>query len=375
MRHFLTSLKIRTKLLAGFVLVLAITAALGLTSLQRMSAINAAARIVTVHDFQSIVLASKLRAAALRLRIKEYHYLVGADATDLAATGRAMAGLIGDYQNARSGLGKLILGPDQTTRITALDSIWARYLNLHKTLISLADTDRAKAAAFQTQHMTGPIAEMMQALDAIYDSVAAHGEASGAVADRLYVQGSLFIAVLIGLALAAACLVGAALVQGIATPLRIMATAMRSLAAHDMAVNISGLGRGDEIGAMAESVLVFKESMLRADALAAERAQAQAHAMSQQATLRALSDAFERAATGLVAEVATASSTLQTTAQSMVTMAQQSGSQAASVALIAADASTSVQTVAAAADQLASSITEISRQVSHSAEITGQAVS
>jgi methyl-accepting chemotaxis protein len=375
MSGLVAGLRIQTKIFIGFVVVLAITAALGLTSLQRMSGINAAARVVTAHDFQSMVLASKLRADALRLRIKEYHYLVGTDAADLDATKRAMAMLIADYVRARSGLDKLTLGPDETSKITLLDNVWANYINLHHTLIGLADTDRAKASAFQTLHMVVPLADVMHVLDQIFESTVAHGEASGATAYRLYTDGRLFISVLIGLALAAACVVGAVLVRGIATPLREMAAAMRSLAGHDFTISMSGVGRGDEIGAMAESVLVFKDSMLRADALAAEREQAQAQAIAQQATLRALSNAFEVAASGLVAEVASASGALATTAQAMVAMSDQSGSEAASVATTASDASISVQTVAAAAEQLASSITEISRQVTHSAEITGQAVS
>ena len=46
-------------------------------------------------------------------------------------------------------------------------------------------------------------------------------------------------------------------------PLHGMTSAMRSLAAHDLAVEVPGLERGDEIGGMARAVWVFKENAIQ----------------------------------------------------------------------------------------------------------------
>ena len=50
-----------------------------------------------------------------------------------------------------------------------------------------------------------------------------------------------------------------------------MTGVMDRLARRDMAAEITGLGRKDEVGAMAAAVQVFKDSMIRSDQLAAEQ--------------------------------------------------------------------------------------------------------
>jgi methyl-accepting chemotaxis protein len=60
----------------------------------------------------------------------------------------------------------------------------------------------------------------------------------------------------------------------ISAPISAMTDAMRRLAAHDLSAETPGIGRGDEIGGMAAAVQVFKDNMIRTDAL--ERQQAEA---------------------------------------------------------------------------------------------------
>ncbi|KQT55193.1 MULTISPECIES: methyl-accepting chemotaxis protein [unclassified Aureimonas] len=52
--------------------------------------------------------------------------------------------------------------------------------------------------------------------------------------------------------------------RSIANPIGRMTTAMRRLADHDLATDIPGTGRADEIGRMAEAVQVFKDNALKA---------------------------------------------------------------------------------------------------------------
>jgi methyl-accepting chemotaxis protein len=72
--------------------------------------------------------------------------------------------------------------------------------------------------------------------------------------------------------------------------------------------------------------------------------------------------------------VASASTELQSSAESLAGSAEESTRQSSAAAAAAEQASTSVQTVASAAEQLSSSIVEINRQVSQSAEIAKSAV-
>lgn len=97
-------------------------------------------------------------------------------------------------------------------------------------------------------------------------------------------------------------------------------------------------------------------------------------AAAQRNTLRQTADAFETKVGALVSMLSSGATQLQATAQSMSATATQTNQQATTVAAAAEEASAGVRTVAAAAEELTASIHEISRQVAHSAEITGKAV-
>ncbi len=157
-------------------------------------------------------------------------------------------------------------------------------------------------------------------------------------------------------------------------PLHGLIAAMRRLADHDLAVEIPGAGRGDEIGAMAGAVQVFKDSMIRAADLSAQQvARDAAAAAAQKQAMNRTADGFQMKVGELAAALSQAAGTLEVAAKGMSATALETKQKAGQVTLAAADASSSVATVAAAAEQLASSIAEISRQVATAEQLTGQA--
>jgi len=152
-------------------------------------------------------------------------------------------------------------------------------------------------------------------------------------------------------------------------------TAMERLAKGDVAAAIPGTDRADEVGFMAATVLVFKETMIETERLRLEHEAAKAQAATgQKAALHRMADRFEGKVGQLVGVLSSASTELEATARSMTATANQSQEQAGSVASAAEEAGTGLQTVAAAAEQLTASILEISRQVTQSSTITGKAV-
>ncbi|MCP3372082.1 methyl-accepting chemotaxis protein [Bradyrhizobium cajani] len=133
--------------------------------------------------------------------------------------------------------------------------------------------------------------------------------------------------------------------------------------------------RGDEIGRMAETLEVLRQTALTARNLEAEQVAAKArNEQEKRDALIALADRFDASVGQLVGLMASGSGELETTAKSMSSTAEGTNRRAAVVGSAATEASQRVQTVAAAAEELSSSITEISRQVAQSAEVTGRAV-
>jgi methyl-accepting chemotaxis protein len=152
-------------------------------------------------------------------------------------------------------------------------------------------------------------------------------------------------------------------------------TAMDRLANGDLTTVIPGTDRLDEIGAMAGAVLVFKDNLAETDRLRAARETANQLAVTERkAALTGMADVFENTIGHQVQTLSAASAELEATAQSMTSTAHHGHRQAGVVAALAEEASVGLQTVASAAEELASSIGEINRQVSQSAAITGKAV-
>jgi methyl-accepting chemotaxis protein len=160
----------------------------------------------------------------------------------------------------------------------------------------------------------------------------------------------------------------------VCAPIVGLTTRMSRLADGNVAEEIPGAERSDEIGAMASAVQVFKDNMIRADRLAAEKQTESDGKMRRAQALDELTRAFEAKVTELVGGLSQASSTMESTAQSMTSTASQTNSQAAVVAAASQQTSTNVQTVASATEELTSSISEIGRQVAQSTEIAARAV-
>ncbi len=133
--------------------------------------------------------------------------------------------------------------------------------------------------------------------------------------------------------------------------------------------------RGDEIGRMAETLEMLRQTAMTARALEAEQISTKQQAENEKReALIALADRFDASVGRLVGLMASGSTELESTAQSMTGTAERTNHQATVVSAAATEASTRVQTVAAAAEELSSSISEISRQVAQSADITARAV-
>jgi methyl-accepting chemotaxis protein len=157
-------------------------------------------------------------------------------------------------------------------------------------------------------------------------------------------------------------------------PIVDLTATMSRLASGDVSGEIAGAGRGDEIGAMASAVRVFKDSMIEAERLAAEKAAESDGKMRRAQVLDELTRVFEAKVTELVGGLSSASSVMEDTAQSMSSTATLTNRQASIVAAASEQTSANVQTVASATEELASSISEIGRQVAQSTEIAARAV-
>jgi methyl-accepting chemotaxis protein len=168
--------------------------------------------------------------------------------------------------------------------------------------------------------------------------------------------------------------IGILIVRNVTSRIARLTAAMSRLAEHDVTIDVASAEDNDEIGCMAKSVLVFKDNMVNADKLAAEQQAEQQSKAARQHAVDSYIREFDASVASVLQKVNSASTELQSTAQSMSATAEETERQSTAVAEASAEASSNVQTVAAAAEELSASIAEIARQVEESSQITAQAV-
>ncbi|WP_246337593.1 HAMP domain-containing methyl-accepting chemotaxis protein [Azospirillum oleiclasticum] len=171
-------------------------------------------------------------------------------------------------------------------------------------------------------------------------------------------------------------LVAFVITRGIVGPVTAMTGAMGRLAGGDLSADIPALGQRDEIGRMAEAVAVFKDAAIENCRLVAEQERLKEEAeREKRRVMNELANNFEAGMKTVVQTVSATAAQLQSNAQSMSAIAEETSRQSTAVAASTEQASANVQTVASASEELAASISEISRQVSDAATISKSAMS
>ena len=151
--------------------------------------------------------------------------------------------------------------------------------------------------------------------------------------------------------------------------------AMKSVADGNLDTEIKGAERKDEVGKLAQALLIFKENALETRRLTAEQERMKAQAAAdQKAALNKMADEFEQSVGGVVTLVASSATEMQHSAQTLSASAEETNQQAAAVSAATTQTSANVQIVAASAEELSASINEISQQVQQSNKATLEAV-
>jgi methyl-accepting chemotaxis protein len=168
---------------------------------------------------------------------------------------------------------------------------------------------------------------------------------------------------------------GALVARSISRPIVRMTEAMTELANGNVRIVPPGLGRRDEVGAMASAVQVFRDNMIEAERLRTEQAEAEKRATGEKrATLHTVANEFQTAVGNVVDLVSSASTELEAAAQTLTKTAGTTQTLSTNVAGASDQASANMQSVAAATEELAASVGGIMRQVQESSKIAADAV-
>nr|WP_255635643.1 HAMP domain-containing methyl-accepting chemotaxis protein [Azospirillum sp. 412522] len=214
-------------------------------------------------------------------------------------------------------------------------------------------------------------AKVMETQTAIGRSTAAaiqgaRDAAASARRDFALVMGGLLLAMMAG---------GLLLARSITRPLQRLSSNTADLAAGKLDTAVEGGWMRNEIGAMARALEIFQTSAREVERLTADqqRQKAEAEAEKRRA-IQELADLFEARVAEVVQQVGAGAHQVRNNAAGMLERADSANRQAATVAAASAQAGTSVQTAAAATEEMTSSIAEIGAQVRRSFDMVRGAV-
>ncbi len=184
---------------------------------------------------------------------------------------------------------------------------------------------------------------------------------------------ALLLTALGGLALAVVVIGVLIIARSIARPLSVITSTIKQVADGADHVEVPHIERGDEIGALARAIQIFKEAMDRNRNLNSQVLQDSEAREARTRHIEKSVEEFRGAMEGVVRAVASSANSMRDTAQSIAKVASDANGQAVVAAGATEQASQSVAAVAGAAEELSASVEEISRQVHHSASVVDEA--
>jgi len=163
--------------------------------------------------------------------------------------------------------------------------------------------------------------------------------------------------------------------RSITGPLNGLAGAMSKLASGDTRVVIPATAAGDEIGAMARTVIVFRDSMIERQRLASTQAEASQVQQERGARVAGAINAFKHSVGSALGKLRAASLKLEMSSSDLHSTADKVSAEADTATSRVSAASENVTAAASSVEELAASIGEIATQAAASTDVARRAVS
>ncbi|WP_027530186.1 methyl-accepting chemotaxis protein [Bradyrhizobium sp. WSM3983] len=247
-----------------------------------------------------------------------------------------------------------------------------QYLSLRDRLAdTLAKGEKAELTANQWSPLTvGRMASAVAVAEGALDAARAHTLEQRGAAQRALIVQLVLLALAIGLAVGAIMLVS----RRVITPLNIIRDAMMKVAGGDLAIDSGYLDRQDEIGSLAGALETFKQQATDKFKIEEHERERNAGAAARQRAVEAYVGEFEGAVRKTLGELNDASGRMRKTSGDLSAVSRQTNDRVQVAGNASNDASMSVDSVAAAAEELSASINDISQQAAHAAGIASRAV-
>ncbi|MGY3454241.1 methyl-accepting chemotaxis protein [Bradyrhizobium sp. USDA 4353] len=374
----MSKLSIRLKIISVIAFMLIVMSGLGVLSLRSMRAINERTVDIATNWLPSVRALGALRADINVYRLTLRAHVMALTPEAKANNDKRMADVLEKVKKDIKAYQPLISSAEEREIYEAWTRAWDKYTTEADKVLEVSRKSIGKlpddvdalfklpgaAAAAQEEILT-------KAID--YNDKGAE-IATRDAADGYNTTFWVVTSIILG-AVAAGIAVGYYLVHDVSSGIASIIRPMQALGQGDLSAEVPHRGEPTEMGAMADTLQVFKEALIAkrdADAAAARDAEAK---IERGRRVDNITRQFENTIGEIVQTVSSASTELEHSAGALSSTATRSQEISTQVAAASEEASTNVQSVASATEELSSSITEISRQVQESARMAQEAVS
>ena len=374
----LAKYSIRTKIISAVAFLLVAMTGMGLLAVKNMSAINASTVDITKNWLPSVRVLGDLRAGVITYRNVIREHMLSETLEEKQAMEKTLAKVIESNTRIRATYEPMITSPEERALYGEWSQLWDKYrkgtqevMELSRAAVGRMPTEAHDLNAY-TVNKIGLDADAVLKKSVDLNNAGADKAAREAADD--YASAFVMLAAILGMAIIIGIIVSYYLVRDVSDGIASIVTPMQALGEGDLSAEVPHQGEKTEIGAMADTLQVFKQALI------AKKAADEAAAVDAEAKIErghrvdGITRNFENVIGEIVQTVSSASTQLEASAGTLSANAQRSQTLTSAVAAASEEATTNVQSVASATEELSSSVTEISRQVQESARMATDAV-
>jgi methyl-accepting chemotaxis protein len=374
----LAKFSIRSKIISVVALLLVMTTGMGLLAVRNMRAINANTVDIATSWLPSVRVLGDLRAGVITYRNVIREHMLSETLEEKQAMEKTLAGVIESNTKLRASYEPMITSPEERALYNQWVQKWEEYKKGTQEVTALSRKAVGQIARDARELNTKIVNKIGLEADEILkkdiDLNNAGADKAAQDASDNYASAFMMLAIILGVAVIAGVGISFYLVRDVSTGIASIVSPMQALGKGDLSAHVPHQGEKTEIGAMADTLQVFKEALI------AKKAADEAAALDAEAKIErgrrvdSITSNFEAMIGEIVQTVSSASTQLEASAGTLSSTAERSQQLTTAVAAASEEASTNVQSVASATEELSSSVNEISRQVQESARMATDAV-
>jgi methyl-accepting chemotaxis protein len=364
----LAQYSIRTKIIAVVAFLLVAMTGMGLLAVKNMRSINANTVDITTSWLPSVRVLGDLRAGVITYRNVIREHMLAETLEEKLAMEKTLATVIEANTKFRAAYEPMITSPEERALYAEWSTLWDKYKAGTQEVMALSRKAVGKIPTEAHELNTKTVNKIGLEADAVLskDIDLNNRGADKAAQDAADSYGSALTML--------ATILSAYLVRDVSSGIASIVSPMQALGQGDLSAKVPHQGEKTEIGAMADTLQVFKQALIAkkaADEAAASDAEAK---IERGRRVDGITRNFESVIGEIVQTVSSASTQLEASAGTLSATAERSQTLTSTVASASGEASANVQSVASATEELSSSVTEIGRQVQESARMATDAV-